>query len=109
MPSTIHKAEHSNLTAIPIPAASSPNNREVVVNIVFGLFAVLFAMITLWQGHRWWQTMSQQNPLAPRRDDRNDLELSAVPTSSSTAMDISRSSTIYIPEGGSVSDRDRAE
>lgn len=41
----------------PIYRVSSTNTQEVVVNVVFGIFAVVASAIALWQGHRLWRTM----------------------------------------------------
>lgn len=48
---------------------SSSTNHEVAVNIVFGIFAVLFSLLTLWQAHRFWGLFRRHGHLAHRHDD----------------------------------------
>ena len=59
MPSLSRKADNPIVSSVPISIPSSSNNREIAVSIVFGVFAVAFAIITIWQGHRWWHTFSR--------------------------------------------------
>ncbi|KAL8748622.1 MAG: hypothetical protein Q9184_007183 [Pyrenodesmia sp. 2 TL-2023] len=72
------------MTAPAAPAAPA-NNREIAVSTIFGIFAVIFALITLWQGHRLWMTLRHDtNGAGQRHGQENDLELANVPTTAST-------------------------
>lgn len=59
MPSIFHKAEPPTASRTPTTPLLTPssNNRDITVNIIFGVFAVVFSLVTLWQGHRLWQTL----------------------------------------------------
>lgn len=46
----------------------SPTNHEVVTNIVFGVFAVLFSILTLWQAHRLWGLFRRHSHPAAHHD-----------------------------------------
>lgn len=38
------------------PAQSPPDNfKEIIVNIIFGIFALAIGVISIWQGHRQWR------------------------------------------------------
>lgn len=58
MPTISRKAERPIPSLYPASKAS-PNIQELAVDIVFGLFAAVVALLTLWQAHRLWRTMRQ--------------------------------------------------
>ncbi|CAL8577330.1 hypothetical protein XPA_003161 [Xanthoria parietina] len=67
-------------------------NHETTVNITFGIAAALFSLLTLWQAHRFWGIFRRHGHHAPRSNDdaglgAADVELAAVSTRASTAVD----------------------
>ncbi len=92
----------------------SSTNHETAVNVTFGIAAVLFSLLTLWQTHRFWGLFRRHGHHAPRSNDDGthsneaeahrkvavliscyrlaglgaaDVELAAVSTRASTAVD----------------------
>lgn len=62
MPSFSRKAEEATASFTPTYSTASENNPEVTPNIIFGVFAIIFAAATLWQGHKLWRTLRQHAP-----------------------------------------------
>ncbi|CAL8583599.1 hypothetical protein XPA_009220 [Xanthoria parietina] len=72
----------------------SSTNHETAVNITFGIAAVLFSLLTLWQAHRLWGIFRRHGHghHAPRSNDdaglgAADVELASMSTRASTAVD----------------------
>lgn len=57
MPSISRKAEIPTASLLPTPHTALSDNREVLTNTIFGVFAIIFAAATLWQGHKLWRTL----------------------------------------------------
>lgn len=88
MPSFSHKAAHPSASSAPISPTTTSNN-AIAVNIIFGVFAVIASIITVWQGHRYWRIL-RQNHHGDRNEDNNGTVLeSALPTDIYTDGDAS--------------------
>ncbi|KAL8733245.1 MAG: hypothetical protein Q9166_002262 [cf. Caloplaca sp. 2 TL-2023] len=79
------------------------SDREIAVNVVFGIFATGLGFITLWQAHRLWRTLHQHNPAADVQNDASmtpDVELGPVSSlSSTTVVNDPNHSVIDVPSG----------
>ena len=57
----------------------SSTNHETAVNVTFGIAAVLFSLLTLWQAHRFWAIFRRHGHHAPRSNDdgthSNEMEV----------------------------------
>lgn len=61
MPPIFRKAEPL-VASDTSPSTTAPaSNREVTVNIIFGVFTVILGCITLWQGYWLWRTLRQDS------------------------------------------------
>ncbi|KAL8987491.1 MAG: hypothetical protein Q9177_003300 [Variospora cf. flavescens] len=85
MPSISRKAEEAIASFTPTYSTASANNPEVTPNIIFGVFAIIFAAATLWQGHKLWRTLRQHAP-PPTAGETNELELASIRTTPSINM-----------------------
>ena len=68
MPLLTHEAEKPFVPPSTGLVMPSTTNGETVVNIVFGISAVLFSLLTLWQAHLLWKIFRRPSHLAHELD-----------------------------------------
>ncbi|KAI4090249.1 MAG: hypothetical protein LQ344_004875 [Seirophora lacunosa] len=65
MHSVPRKAEEATPSFTPSFKTVPANNLDATANIIFGVFAIIFAAATLWQGHKLWRNLRQHPPPNP--------------------------------------------